>query len=192
MIVDRSNLLAYCTGYKGDYSNQEVFIKEYKRKGKRYTRNNRLIVQESNRIFNTNHRNIANFIGIYMDSDHFYTVTEYMDNGSLSDHIHDNKNPLEESLVVKILLGVSRAMTFLHGIKLLHTDLKSTNVLLNEDWEPNLSDFGFLGLKEKFKRFRKLKKRKDAETPYWLAPEILNSENYGRKVDVYAYGIMIW
>lgn len=83
-------------------------------------------------------------------------------------------------------------MTFLHGVKQMHTDLKSTNVLLNEDWEPKLSDFGFLDLKEKFKRFRKLKKRKDAETPYWLAPEILKSENYGRKVDVYAFGILIW
>jgi len=169
-----------------------VFIKEYIRKGKRYTRGSKAIISESNKIFNTNHRNIVRFIGICLGSDHFYTLTEYMNNGSLYDQIHIINKQLDEKMVVKLLVSIARSMNFLHGISQVHGDLKSTNVLITEDWEFKLIDFGFNKLKEKFKRFRKLKKRKDAETPYWLAPEILNEEKYGREIDIYAFGVLIW
>lgn len=115
-----------------------------------------------------------------------------MNNGSLYDQIHIINKQLDEKMVVKLLVSIARSMNFLHGISQVHGDLKSTNVLITEDWEFKLIDFGFNKLKEKFKRFRKLKKRKDAETPYWLAPEILNEEKYGREIDIYAFGVLIW
>ena len=80
---------------------------------------------------------------------------------------------------------------FLHGINKIHGTLKSSNVLISADWEIKLVDFGFSRLREKFNRFKKLKKRKDAETPYWLAPEILLGRKFGKDIDTYAFGILI-
>lgn len=82
-------------------------------------------------------------------------------------------------------------MMFLHGINKIHGALKSSNVLISADWEIKLVDFGFSRLREKFYRFKKLKKRKDAETPYWLAPEILLGRKFGKEIDIYAFGILI-
>ena len=96
--------------------NQEVFIKEYKRKGKRYTRSNENIIVEATKMYNTNHRNIVRFMGILVGRNHFYTVTEYMSNNSLYDVLHKSKQILDEKLIMKILVSISRAMNFLHGL----------------------------------------------------------------------------
>lgn len=115
-----------------------------------------------------------------------------MKNGSVHDQLHVKKKDFDEKLILKILLSVAKGMAFLHGINSMHGALRSANILISEDWEIKFSDFfGFTGIMEKYHRFKKLKKRKDADTPYWLAPEILRGEKFGKMIDVYAFGILI-
>ena len=151
------------------------------------------IKSDAKKLSQVCHRNIVLFFGVSIEQDHFYLFSEYMSNGSVYDQIHVKKAVLKEKTIIQILLSVARGMAHLHGIRTMHGALKSRNVLISEDWEIKFSDFfGFAGVMEKYRRFKKLKKRKDAPTPYWLAPEILRGDKFGKPVDVYAFGILIW
>lgn len=149
------------------------------------------IKRDARKLSQVCHKNIVLFRGIAIDKNHFYTFTEFMSEGSVYDQIHKHKKVLEEKMILKILTSVCRGMTFLHGINKIHGTLRTSNVLISEDWEIKLIDFGFRRLREKFNRFKKLKKRKDAETPYWLAPEILLGQKFSKEIDIYSFGILI-
>ena len=80
------------------------------------------------------------------------------------------------------------ALLYLHARELFHCDLKSQNVLINDDWTVKLCDFGLSRYQSKF----------DADnhgkigTPHWMAPEILRGEKYSRAADVYSFGVIMW
>lgn len=80
-------------------------------------------------------------------------------------------------------------MVYLHNMKkILHRDLKSSNVLIGEDWNVvKLCDFGLSGQKTK------RKKSKRVGTYQWMAPEVIrNSDKIDEKADVYSFGVIIW
>lgn len=69
-------------------------------------------------------------------------VTEFMDEGSLFDHIHKQKTYLDEERTILIVEDIALGMAYLHGRKVLHCDLKSSNVLIDSNWNVKLCDFG--------------------------------------------------
>ena len=78
-------------------------------------------------------------------------------------------------------------MTYLHGKKALHCDLKSSNVLIDSNWNVKLCDFGLSRIHEpKGGAVRRV------GTPHWMAPEILIGEKYTFSSDVYSFGMIIW
>ena len=78
-------------------------------------------------------------------------------------------------------------MAYLHGRKVLHCDLKSSNVLIDPNWTVKLCDFGLSRIKEKLN-----KKCGRVGTPHWMAPEILRGEEYVETSDVYSFGMILW
>mmetsp|Transcript_41089 Transcript_41089/g.36427 ORF Transcript_41089/g.36427 Transcript_41089/m.36427 type:complete len:111 (-) Transcript_41089:248-580(-) len=84
---------------------------------------------------------------------------------------------------------MSLGMKYLHGKALLHCDLKSPNILLDENRAVKLADFGLSSSKA---RFQKRKKFKRIGTPHWMAPEIMREEGYDEASDVYSYGMILW
>jgi serine/threonine protein kinase len=80
------------------------------------------------------------------------------------------------------------ALQYLHRKKILHCDLKSQNILLNEDWTVKICDFGLARYKEKFQKDNHGK----IGTPHWMAPEILRGEKYEESADVYSFGVIVW
>lgn len=184
---------AYVTCYKGRVLTSDCFIKRYKRKGRNRKKMYQKIKSDAKKLIQVCHKNIVLFMGVAIDKHHFYLFTEYMKNGSVYDQLHVQNNSFDEKMIIKVLLSVARGMSFLHGIDQMHGALKSSNILISEDWEFKFVDFfGFTGIMEKYHRYRKLKKRKDTETPYWLAPEILMGDEFGKEIDVYAFGMLIW
>lgn len=116
-------------------------------------------------------------------------VTEFLSGGSLFDFLHKRGEKLNEEKIFYICKDVALGMSYLHGKNVLHCDLKSSNVLIDENWNVKLCDFGLSRLKDNKKN------KKDnirVGTPHWMAPEILKGEKYECESDVYSFGILLW
>jgi serine/threonine protein kinase len=121
-------------------------------------------------------------------------VIPFMSNGSVDDLLkleRDGKAPAEWTPTQKqiVLFGIASGMAFLHDHRVIHRDLKPDNVLLEDRFEPKISDFGlskFVALGES------LKQSMDRGTPWFKAPEMYTGLDFGFKVDVYAFGILMY
>ena len=132
------------------------------------------------------HPTILKFIGA-TDTHPFSIVTEWMPNGSLYRDLHKTHR-LDATKKTIVAFDIARGMQFLHSRQIIHRDLKSLNVLLDKDLRPRICDFGFSRIVSKEEVMTK-----NVGTPHWMAPEMLmSSGGYGNKVDVYAYGILLW
>ena len=126
------------------------------------------------------HPNVENVIGACLDP--LCLVSEYEDLGSLFDIIRISPNKLSWNRVKVIALEAARGMAFLHGQKpiLLHKNLTSSNVLINQHWSAKISSPGFLSLLSQSPDF------KLAPNKRWTAPEVLSSSSdFTKKSDVY-------
>ena len=110
----------------------------------------------------------------------------YMDHGSLYDLLHNVTMSFEGEIILSILRDVSQGMRFLHAATpqiVVHGDLKSANVLVDNKFRAKVSDFGF-----------SVKAKVGASgTPFWMAPELLRKESPNTAAsDVYSFGILIY
>lgn len=97
----------------------------------------------------------------------YIMVTEFLSGGSLFDFLHKRGETLNEQKIFYICKDVALGMSYLHGKNVLHCDLKSSNVLIDENWNVKLCDFGLSRLKDNKKN------KKDnirVGTPHWMAP----------------------
>lgn len=92
-------------------------------------------------------------------------------------------------LVRKVAEGAARGINYLHcgNPSILHRDLKSANILLDDSYNPKVCDFGLSRIKA-----HENDMTGNCGTIQWMAPEILASEAYAEPADVYSYGIILW
>lgn len=116
-------------------------------------------------------------------------VMEYIPNGSLFRYLRSDRRRemLKGTQRTLIAMGVAHAMAYLHSLGIIHRDLKSMNILLDETFLPKLCDFGIA-------RFLDSDQVMTVQvgTPHWMAPEILNGKKYGTEVDVYSFGMLLY
>ena len=93
-------------------------------------------------------------------------------------------------LVKRVACGTARGMAYLHNGNppVLHRDLKSANILLNESYTPKLCDFGLSRLQSS----SNTSMTGNCGTVQWMAPEVLSNQRYNEKADIYSYGIILW
>jgi len=117
-------------------------------------------------------------------------VTQFMSGGSLFARLHakDSSDRLTSTQLSIIALGIAYGMTFLHEREMIHRDLKSLNILLDSDDYPKICDFGMARTKSTGSE----PMTGEIGTSQWMAPEVLVSQNYDEKADVYSYGIILW
>ncbi|PVV01598.1 hypothetical protein BB560_003978, partial [Smittium megazygosporum] len=145
-----------------------------------------LLVNEILVMKESQHPNIVNYIESFLiGSSDLWVVMEYMNGGSLTDIIENNK--MNEVQIATISLEVSMGLEHLHKQKIIHRDIKSDNVLLGEDCSVKITDFGFCAKLSE----QKSKRATMVGTPYWMAPEVVKQKPYGPKVDVWSLGIMV-
>lgn len=142
--------------------------------------------QEISIMAQLRHPNVIQFLGVAVDKASLYMLTEFMPRGSLYDVLHDREQNLPAELLVAMLLDTARGMSYLHT-RLIHRDLKSHNLLVDQHWHVKICDFGLSRLFEPH-----LNTLTACGTPCWTAPEVLRNERYTEKADVYSYGIVIW
>lgn len=137
---------------------------------------------------NLDHFAILPFVGVCWNYP-FYIVTEFMSGGSLFDRLHSKSRLLNDPTKLTIIaLGVAQGMANFHSKKMIHRDLKSLNILLDADDFPRICDFGMAIYQPKEGELLD----SHVGTSQWMAPEVLSSQIYDSKIDVYSYGILLW
>ncbi|EAY19834.1 TKL family protein kinase [Trichomonas vaginalis G3] len=134
-----------------------------------------------------NHPALLPFVGVTITHP-FYIVTEFMEGGCLYNRLHDREPLRDPTKLTIIAIGVAHAMKYLHSHKIIHRDLKSLNVLLDANDFPKVCDFGMSRIMPENGEMMS----GSVGTVQWMAPEVLRSERYSEKADVYSFGILLW
>ncbi len=119
-------------------------------------------------------------------------VMQYMPRGSLSNYLKEHRTKdLDWNIGYKIITDMACGLAFLHDNEIVHRDLKSLNVLLDENYNAKLSDFGLAKIKHESKTM--LRYGGSAGTTAWMAPELFaRKAGYTKKADIYSLGITFW
>jgi serine/threonine protein kinase len=110
-----------------------------------------------------------------------------MTRGSLSNLMYKENRQFNLIQKLRILLQVARALEYLHDLGLIHRDVKSPNVLLDEYVNAKLCDFGIT--RREGSMYEKMTK---IGTPLWMAPEVFMSKHYNCKADIYSLGVVMY
>eukprot|EP01133_Synstelium_polycarpum_P011935 gene11935-13910_t len=133
------------------------------------------------------HPNIVLLMAACTQPPNLCFVTEFLNGGSLYDTLHSKKIRMNMPLYKKLAQQIAQGMNYLHLSGVIHRDIKSLNLLLDENMNVKICDFGLSRLKSKSTAMTK-----SIGSPIWMAPELLVGEDYTEKVDVYAFGIILW
>ncbi|XP_010415554.1 PREDICTED: serine/threonine-protein kinase PAK 1-like [Camelina sativa] len=132
-----------------------------------------------------NHPNVVRYLGSYQGEDYLWIVMEYCGGGSVADLMNVTEEALEEYQIAYICREALKGLAYLHSIYKVHRDIKGGNILLTEQGEVKLGDFGVAA-----QLTRTMSKRNTfIGTPHWMAPEVIQENRYDGKVDVWALGV---
>ncbi|EGC40296.1 hypothetical protein DICPUDRAFT_25383 [Dictyostelium purpureum] len=150
------------------------------------------LAQEATIMSQLRHPNICQFLGTCNNPPEILIVMEYMPLGSLYRILHDPTVQLDWPRMKSMALDIAKGMNYLHCCDpiVIHRDLKSHNLLVDEHFRVKISDFGLST------RFKKHLDKKTAMTPVgtpcWTAPEVLRNDAYTEKADVFSFAIVLW
>lgn len=133
------------------------------------------------------HPNIVKLHDLIIDTNYnnIYFVFDYFKNGDLAQFL-DNK-PLKEKFCKKYSKQLADGLKYLLDNNILHRDLKPQNILLTDDYNIKIADFGFARKVDKNMLLNTL-----CGSPMYMAPEIINKQDYSIKSDLWSVGIIIY
>ncbi|KAJ8555996.1 hypothetical protein K7X08_022754 [Anisodus acutangulus] len=179
--------------YKGHIGskNLDVAVKQLDRNGFQGTRE---FLVEVLILSLLHHPNLVNLVGYCSDGDQRILVYEYMPNGSLEDHLLElgpEKNPLDWDTRMKIAEGAAKGLEYLHekaNPPVIYRDFKASNILLDENLNPKLSDFGLAKLGPTGDKSHV--STRVMGTYGYCAPEYASTGQLTAKSDVYSFGVV--
>lgn len=142
------------------------------------------------------HRNILKLYACLKRGGSSFLVFEYMSNGNLFEALHQEmkggKSDLDWNRRYRIALGSAKGIAYLHhdcSPPIIHRDIKSTNILLDEEYEPKIADFGVAKIAEESPRGSETSSF--AGTHGYIAPEMAHAFTVTEKSDVYSFGVVL-
>lgn len=157
----------------------------------RSSQGNREFVNEIGMVSGLNHPNLVRLYGCCVEGRQLFLVYEYMENNNLGHALFENDQlKLDWHARKRICIDVARGLTFLHeesAIKIVHRDIKVTNILLDRDLNAKISDFGLARLDEQENTHISTRV---AGTIGYMAPEYALWGYLTYKADVYSFGVV--
>ena len=190
-----------CILYKGKYLHNEVCIKEFKNINKIEKEDADKVKKEIIISINLHHINIINTIGYSFNNQKtkVFLILDYIKNNNLKTFIEKNKNNFSTKQKLKFIYEISLGIEYLHlnNVKIIHRDIKSSNILLDNNLHCKLCDFGmskyYINKNENIKtKTENNYKTNSQSTLFWMAPEYLCDGIFNTKSDIYSFGILIW
>lgn len=202
-LLDKESLIGrgsigtvYRTDFEGGIS---IAVKKLETLGR--IRNQDEFEQEIGRISNLQHPNLVALQGYYWSSTMQLILSEFVPNGNLYDNLHGFGYPgtstssgnreLNWSRRYQIAVGTARALVYLHHDcrpPILHLNLKSSNILLDDKYEAKLSDYGLGKLLPILDNYGLTKFHNSVG---YVAPELAQSMRQSEKCDVYSFGVIL-
>ncbi|CAN6211874.1 unnamed protein product [Urochloa humidicola] len=142
------------------------------------------------------HKNLVRLVGVCLEQQERLLVYEFVPNRSLDLILFDTENEQREQLDwgqrYRIINGIARGLQYLHEdsqLKVVHRDLKASNILLDENLNPKISDFGLARI---FGRDQTQAVTNRVVGTYgYMAPEYVMRGNYSVKSDAFSFGVMV-
>lgn len=147
-----------------------------------------IIQQEIAILSDCKHANIVGYSGSYLRQHRLWIAMEYCGGGSLQDIYHAT-NGLNELQIAFVCREILKGLGYLHERNKIHRDIKGANILLTDDGDVKLADFGIAA---QLTQTLLMKRKSFIGTPYWMAPEVAAVERkggYNQQCDIWAVGI---
>ncbi|CAK4608392.1 hypothetical protein LEN26_013732 [Aphanomyces euteiches] len=202
--------------YKGTYRGSTVVEKRLKMPSSQISESMEKALQKvATRMSSLRHPNTVLFMGVCLRDQEFCIVSEYCSRGSLYDilrryqlrsesgFLDDKSTQLHWSLRCRLALGAARGLLYLHSASppLVHGQLTSLNILVDDSWNAKLGDFGTQKVSQAISTHSEARRKAPrTRLPYWTAPEVFKEgqdsvETTGttpQGLDVYSFGIILW
>ncbi|KAL0914003.1 hypothetical protein M5K25_017500 [Dendrobium thyrsiflorum] len=175
-----------CNLYRGTYCSQDVAIKLFKPEHVSLDMQ-REFAQEVYIMRKIRHKHVVQFIGACTQPPNLFIVTEFMSGGSLYDFLHKQKGVFKLPTLLRVAIDVCKGMSYLHQNDIIHRDLKTANILMDENEVVKVADFGVARVKSQSGVMTA-----ETGTYRWMAPEVIEHNPYDHKADVFSFAIMIW
>jgi serine/threonine protein kinase len=183
------------TVYKAAWRDTDIALKLV-RGGSHHMETNKMtgLLAEVTLLQQLRHPNIVSLMAICQDipvaEGILGILTEYCARGSLYHLLHEVHGLRQAQLIEKLRIAfyIARGMSFLHGSRIVHRDLKSGNVLIDGAGRAKIADFGL----SKVVDMNMTHVTGIAGSVAWTAPEILQGEVYRDSADVYSFGVILW
>ena len=181
--------------YKAEWNGKFVAVKKFE--GTYNLKNRESFKKELDILSQIDCQNVVKVFGFHLERENTYIVSELMEGGSLDSLLHNASIPLNWKDALVLINGMVSGMVYLHDKNIVHLDLKSPNILLDQEKkQAKIADFGLAKISNTMSTTVKVseiatRQKTAAGTFRWMSPEVSKGKEGVKKSDVWSFGCML-